>query len=246
MPIQQERQIGIEPGAPLGLQLHQILRQRIVLNEIPPGTRISDAEVAAEFGVSRQPVREAFIKLAEEGLLEMWPQRATFVRKIGVQSVTDARFLREAIEADIVTLLAEEPDQYLVEDLRNQIALQRVATTGDPRSFTQLDDTFHQTLASAAGKASAWKLIEGLKSQMDRVRFLSLGQLPATRLVDQHAGIVENIADGNVAGAEDCIRLHLREVLGDLPEILQAKPEFFDTPTGIESRLVKLSTEGGK
>ena len=84
----------------------------------------------------------------------------------------DARFLREAIEADIVGILASKPNPELIRDLKAQIKAQYKAV--DPSEFMRLDEDFHHTLADAADKKGAWKLIQGLKSQMDRVRFLTL------------------------------------------------------------------------
>lgn len=214
----------------LGPQLHRILRERIVRNDLRPGRRISETEIAAEYEISRQPVREAFIKLSEEGLIEVRPQRGTVVRKIAYASVLDARFVREAIEADIVKLLAAAADPALVSELRQQIAEQSRLAEGAPPKFIQLDELFHRTLAEAAGKATAWTFVEALKSQMDRVRFLSLSHFPAQKLVRQHAEIVDAIAIGDVAGAERAMRQHLREILDDLPKILNSNPGFFDEP----------------
>ncbi|HAT87388.1 MAG TPA: GntR family transcriptional regulator, partial [Rhizobiales bacterium] len=85
----------------------------------------------------------------------------------------------------------------------------------------------HRTLAEASGNASAWKFIEGLKSQMDRVRFLSLSFFPMPKLIAQHKEIVDCIEVGNISQAESAIRLHLKEILKDLPEIQAVNPEFF-------------------
>ncbi len=112
----------LQLGAAVGPQLHRLLRERIVRNDIEPGARLSEAEIAAAYAVSRQPVREAFIKLAEEGLVEVRPQRGTFVRKIGIASVMDARFVREAVEADIVRMLAKSATDGVVEALRAEVA----------------------------------------------------------------------------------------------------------------------------
>ncbi|MCB1492043.1 MAG: GntR family transcriptional regulator [Rhodobiaceae bacterium] len=219
----------IEHGAPVGPQLYRILRERIVRNDLEPGSRISEAEIAARFSVSRQPVREAFIKLAEEGLLEIRPQRGTYVRKIAVAAVMDARFVREAIEADVVKLLAETPDPALAADLRGQLIRQReAADANDPIRFIALDERFHRTLAEAAGKTYAWDLVEGLKSQMDRVRYLSARRFPMQKLVEQHTAITEAIAAGNGKAAEATMRQHLREILADIPAIAATLPEFFD------------------
>lgn len=219
---------AVESGSAVGPQLYAILRERIIRNEITPGTRISESEIAAHYAVSRQPVREAFIKLSEEGLLEVRPQRGTFVRKISTNAVMDARFVREAIEADIVKLLAGEADKSLVRELRGQLGDQRPAARKDPVRFFQLDERFHRTLAEAAGKAHAWSVLEGVKAQMDRVRHLSVRRFPMEALVDQHLAVVDAIADGSPAAAETAMRSHLRAILVDLPEVAREMPEYFE------------------
>jgi len=126
--------------------------------------------------------------------------------------------------------LAEQSDPAVVAELRTQIDAQQRVAKDDPNRFIQLDERFHRTLAEAANKASAWKFLEGLKSQMDRVRFLSFSQFPMAKLITQHKAVVDGIAAGNIAQAEDSIRVHLNEILIDLPKIQRANPEFFDEP----------------
>lgn len=220
----------LDPGGAIVPQVYALLREAIIRAELAPGDRISESEIAQACRVSRQPVREAFIRLAGEGLLVVRPQRGTVVTRIDYAAVLDARFLREAIEADIVKILAEAADKVVVADLRRQIEAQRAA--GDARVFTRLDEGFHRTLADAAGKRGAWKLIEGLKSQMDRVRFLSLDRFRVGKLIEQHSAVVERIAAGDIGGANAAIRLHLRAILADLPEIEAAYPQHFDRPEG--------------
>ncbi|MCR4264627.1 GntR family transcriptional regulator [Nitratireductor sp. ZSWI3] len=219
----------IEQGAPVGPQLYRILRERVIRNDLPPGSRISESEIAAGFAVSRQPVREAFIKLAEEGLLEVRPQRGTFVRKISTAAVMDARFVREAVEADVVKLLAETPDPALARELTGQLVEQRKAVADkDVHRFLECDERFHRTLAEAAGKARAWHVVEGLKSQMDRVRYMTAAHFPMHKLIEQHTAIAQTIAAGDKAGAETAMRGHLREILNDLPAIVGDRPEYFE------------------
>ena len=116
---------AVEHSEPVGPQVYRSLRERIIRGELEPGGLISEAEIARVFSISRQPVREAFIKLAEEGLVEIRPQRGTLVRKINIASVMDARFVREAVEADIVKIVAERRDPRVVASLRKQIEAQR-------------------------------------------------------------------------------------------------------------------------
>lgn len=220
----------VDMTSAVGPQLFRALREKIVNNDLLPGVRLSEADVAASFGVSRQPVRETFIKLAEEGLVEVRPQRGTFVRKISTSAVMDARFVREAIEADVVKLVAVQADAALISELNGLLAAQRGVADSDPKAFIPLDDTFHRTLAEAAGKANAWRVIEGMKSQMDRVRQLSTRQFPLARLIGQHEAVVKAIAAQDPAAADAAMRDHLRGILSDLPVIRQSLPEFFDDP----------------
>lgn len=213
-------------------QIYSLLRSAIIRNKFSPGDRISESEIARLCEVSRQPVREAFIKLSGDGLLAILPQRGTVVTKIGYLAVLDARFLREAIEADVVTILSSAPSPAVIRSLRDQLKLQREIAETDPKAFIELDERFHRTIADAVGKRGAWKLLEGLKSQMDRVRFLSLGDLPVQKLITQHEAIVDAIEQADPESANAAVRVHLREVLSDLPQILSVHPDFFDLPAG--------------
>ena len=214
---------------PVAPQIHAILRQQIIRNQLTPGSRMSEAEWATAFAVSRQPVREAFIKLANEGLLDILPNRGSFVKKISPAAVMDARFVREAIEADIVRLVAEDHDAAVDRELANQIEHQkRAVETDDPDSFIALDELFHQTLAEAARKLGAWAVIQSQKAQMDRVRYLSLVEHNTAKLLEQHGAIVSAIAAHDASAAESAMRSHLRRILKDLPEIAQEKPELFE------------------
>lgn len=208
-------------------QLFDRLRAAIIGNVLTPGTKLSEAEVALNHGVSRQPVREAFIKLANESLLEIRPQRGTFVAKISLPHVMDARFVREAVEADIVKLLAGAPDPAVIADLRRQVRAQEALIGGSARDFIAADEAFHRALAEGADKARAWEVVVEMKAQMDRVRVLSSQHFPVDRLVAQHLAIVDAIAAGDGAAAERGLRLHLQGILTDLPVIKQERPEYF-------------------
>lgn len=219
----------LEQGAAVGPQLYRLLRDRIVRGDIAPGARISETEIATAYFVSRQPVREAFIKLAEEGLVGVRPQRGTYVSLISVPAVMTARFIREAVEADVVRRVAETVDATGMDQLDAHIAAQRALgpdASGD--EFMRLDEDFHRTLAELAGQAAVADHLEGLKTQMNRVRHISARQFARDRLIAQHAEVVAGIRDRNPDRAEAAMRGHLREILADLPEIIAGRPDFFD------------------
>ena len=212
----------------MGAQLHRILRTAIIRGELAPGQAISEIDISKRFAVSRQPVREAFIKLGEERLIEVLPQRGTYVRKISLKEVLDARHLREVIELAIVREVAERNDPALLGALRQNLALQQQIQPGDSRGFLALDEEFHRTLALHAGRDYAWRVTESIKAQMDRVRFLAFDfATPKPRLVAEHTAIVEAIAAADPGLAAQRMQEHLREILASLPLIAERYPEHF-------------------
>jgi len=212
----------------IGEQVFRTLRSAIVTMRLTPATALSEQEIAGRLKVSRQPVREAFIKLSEIGLVRVLPQRGTFVVKISAKAVTDARFVREAVECAIAHRASAGIGKVPMDDLRAILSEQRKAAR-DPEAFFVLDEAFHRGLAHAAECAYAWKVIEEAKAQMDRVRFLSLPDAtPIGHLITQHQAILDAIAGGNGAAAEQAMKDHLREILKSLPRLARGFPDMFE------------------
>lgn len=205
------------------------LRQAIVQLRLHPGHLLSEAEIARQLGVSRQPVREAFIKLAEAGLVEIWPQRGTMVVWISRRDVENARFLREAIETAVVSRAASLATSGDISGLRDLVAQQNAAGTGgDHPGFLALDEDFHQTLAGIADCEHAWRVVEGLKAQMDRVRYLSISDAtPVATIVRQHHAIIDALEQGAVDAAATAMRTHLTEIVTSLPKLAEKHPDLF-------------------
>ncbi|MDD7973345.1 GntR family transcriptional regulator [Roseinatronobacter alkalisoli] len=232
MPQSSRQIVELLPGAAVGPQIHRILRDRIVRGHLMPGARISETELAAEYAVSRQPVREAFIKLAEENLLEIRPQRGTFVRRISLPAVLSAQFVREAVEADIVRILAVAPSPELITRLEGLLQ-EQIATANDPdpTDFVVLDESFHRAMAEAIGQAPAADILEGLKIQLNRTRHLTARQFSRHKVIEQHSAILDALRARDPDRASAMMRTHLQKILNDLPAIVEAMPECFDQTT---------------
>lgn len=212
-------------------RLYQVLRQSIIEMVLAPGQALSEKEIAETFAVSRQPVREAFIRLSEVGLVEVRPQRGTYVVKISQRAVLEARFVREAIEVAVVRRAAAKGlPQATLGELHELLERQRRCLDPlDHDRFYRLDEAFHRALALGIGQQAAWKVIEEGRAQFDRVRYLSVpDSTPVGRLIDQHAAIVAAIERREVAEAEQAMRLHLREVLISLPDLVHRFPDMFE------------------
>lgn len=210
-------------------QLVRILRDAIAQMRLQPGSALSEKDIAARYGVSRQPVREAFIKLSEAGLVEIRPSRGTYVTKISVRDVANARFVREALEADMVRNAAQLARPEHIAVLHGLIDRQRrAAGLGDFATFNHWDEEFHKAIAGIVGNDFAWRIVEAARIQTDRVRLLSLPDAsPLELLIGQHADIVARLDAGDADGAAHSMRRHLHEILRALSHIAPAHPELF-------------------
>lgn len=222
--------------ASAGAQAFATLRHAIVTLGLRPGRSFSEQEVAGQLRISRTPVREAFIKLAEAGLIEILPQRGTLVRRISAKAVTDARFVREAVETAVLREAAAAgrlPPSFFAAS-RSLIAAQREAAAGDDlERFLGLDDAFHRSFATGIGRGHAWAVVEAQKAQMDRVRFLSLPDAtPIGRLIDQHEAILDAVERGDAPASEAAMRAHLTEVLAALDPLRRLYPDLFEPDEG--------------
>lgn len=209
-------------------QVHDWLRKRVQQGDLPPGMRISETEVAAAIGISRQPVREAFIRLASDGLAEVRPQRGTFISKISVAAVLSARFVREAVEADLARSVAELHPADMLDRMADEIARQhRADGAGNVNDFIESDDCFHKLLALAAGQEAVWADLERLKAQMNRLRHLSMRAFDRSFTIGQHQRILDALRQGDPDAAETAMRTHLRQMLTEVPQMAAAQPDYF-------------------
>jgi DNA-binding GntR family transcriptional regulator len=198
----------------LSEQAYETLREMIVRGEMAPETRISEPELTQRLGISRTPLREALLRLAQDGLVSIFPQSGSFVAPIRLEEVEEAQFIREHLECAIIRQVAAGIDARGLAGLRSLLAQQQEASDlGDFERFYILDEAFHAEFCTLAGRKGVWRLIERSKVHMDRVRRLSLPiALQVPRLTAQHRAIVEAVGSGDATAAEAALRIHLREV----------------------------------
>ncbi len=224
--------------APLGAvplsatdRVFQALYDAVISLQLPPGTKVSEVEVARQLAVSRQPVRDAFFRLGALGFLAIRPQRPTLITPISEQAVRDAVFTRTALEAECLRAIsapgtAPEAGAALRAELSRQAA---ALPQSDTAGYHALDEDFHRKLCQLAGHAHVWSVIREQKAHMDRVRYLSLSEQRKQRVLDEHTAIVEAVAAGDGAAAEAALRAHLNGVLTVLPELRARHPDYFET-----------------
>ena len=209
-------------------QVFEKLREAIVALDLVPGTVLARAELAEQFGISQTPIRDALLKLGEEGLVDIFPQHATVVSRIDISAAKQAHYLRRSIELEVVRTLAQQPDPATLERLRAQV--ERMVLVMGPEHYSEFvaaDQDFHRLMYEAAGVAGLWDLVRRMSGHVDRLRRLHLPTEGKTAaVVRDHRAIVDAIAAGNPADAQDQLRAHLSGTLSQLDEICARHPDY--------------------
>ncbi|MCK7615363.1 GntR family transcriptional regulator [Roseibium sediminicola] len=204
------------------------LHQQILSLDLAPGTRVSEVEVAKAFGVSRQPVRDAFYRLSQLGFLLIRPQRATVITKISEAAVLRAKFVRTALEIACMRAAIEVITDDQIKDLDQLLKEQKAAVDADERQlFHSLDDAFHRQICEISGHDYVWALIREQKAHMDRVRFLSLAS-GAQAALDDHVVIIDAMRERDQKKAEAFLTEHLGRIATILGRIRAENAAHFE------------------
>lgn len=205
------------------------LREAIIAMVLTPGMPLNEKELTARYGFSRTPVREALIRLKEEGLVEIFPQAGTFVSRIPAAAIPEAVIIREALESAAAVRVARATDKSCLARLDALIAVQQEAAgRGDQEAFHNADESFHAAISEAAGYPGIWRLAQTAKSQIDRSRRLTLpvpGRMET--VVAEHTRIVEAMRRGDEIGVRQAIALHVGTILPDLERLVRDYPDYF-------------------
>jgi DNA-binding GntR family transcriptional regulator len=206
------------------------LRDEITSLRLLPGDKISEADIAAQFGVSRQPVRDAFSRLENLGLLLIRPQRATEVRRFSAREIIKSRFVRSALEAEVLRRAAAECDAIGAAHLDANLTLQAaIVDAGDYAKFGMLDYQFHQTLCDIAKVDFAFEVIKQEKANVDRLCMLSLSKENRMAvLLEDHKAIAACVTNGDGEAAVAAGMLHLSRLDATIEAISTAHPDYFD------------------
>jgi DNA-binding GntR family transcriptional regulator len=209
--------------------IHEHLLGEILSLQLSPGTALQEKLIAEEFGVSRTPVREAIIRLAEAGLVDIFPQSGTFVSRVPVNAIPEAVMIRKALEGATVEAAAEIADEKSLARLDAIIARQRaLAGIGDTSAFHEADEAFHEAIADISGHPGIWKLLKQAKVQIDRARRLTLPVLGRMDwVIGEHAIIRDAIAAHDPAAARAAMMKHLSAVIPDIGLLVEQYPDYF-------------------
>ena len=201
-------------GQPKAQWAYNVIRDAIITMALEPGTMLSEKETCAKLGISRTPMREAVLRLAQEGLVNVVPSGGTFISKISVRGVIEGQIVRSSLELRMVRLAARTYDPVFEKDFDLLMFLQGdAAKRQDYDEAFSVDNAFHQLISKAAGFPNVWHTIRNATGQLDRVRrraYPKSGYFD--EVVEEHRAIYEAIRTRNEDEAYTLLRQHLDDI----------------------------------
>lgn len=209
--------------------VYNTLKNNIMELKLEPGRLISEKEVIEMLQVSKTPIREALVLLAQEDLIETVPQKGTYISLIDLGLVEEARFVRETMEREIVRRACQDLKTEQIMQLQHLHSLQELCVEEkNYERFFELDEEFHRTIIVGCGKTHTWSMLEQMNVHYNRVRILRLADDEDWRLIlEQHQGIIQAIRDKDPDRAEKIMGEHLSRVRFEKEELKNKYPTYF-------------------
>jgi|TARA_R110002074_G_C12547474_1_gene666284 DNA-binding GntR family transcriptional regulator len=207
----------------LSVEIYEVLRLLIIKTALHPGQFISEVDVGNMLGVSRTPVREAFLNLARDGFVEIFPQSHMKVSKISAKDLEQAMFIRETMELASIPLVVKNISENCIVNLEN--INKRIRSTirdDDYVGFIENDDLFHRTLIESSGYDLVVDIVRQVGGRLDRLRYITSAMPGAAELSAQdHDDLISALRDKNVVACEEVLRGHLQRSWEKLKRAIQ-------------------------
>ena len=217
-------ELSVNRKLPVSDQIYEALRTAIVRVQLLPGASISENSIGRRFGVSRTPIRSAIQRLAEEGLIDVFPQQGSFVSPIKLRDIHDSHFVRRSLELSILAEAARLWSADRSAEARRSIAAHKIAIeTGGLDGFLIGDEEFHRLMTGFANREGVWSSIAAARARL--MRFLSLFGSPERLpiVITEHLAIIDALDAGDQTRATQALTDHLDKVF----KILEQVPEKF-------------------
>ncbi|MCI1858809.1 MAG: GntR family transcriptional regulator [Sporolactobacillus sp.] len=206
------------------------IRSRIMKLIYEPGVRVSLKQIENDIQVGRTPVREALIRLKREGLLEILPQRGTYISKIDLNSAINARYVREHLEQLIVMEATAKLTTENVERFKEIIRRQQLYFANqDHARFFEQDEVFHRLFYQVTNKLQIWNWLQTINTHLNRFRWLRLRvkELQWKKIIIQHIHILKAAMAGDADEAQFLTSQHLHLMIDEKQVLIDKYPDYF-------------------
>jgi DNA-binding GntR family transcriptional regulator len=210
-------------------RVQDTLREAIVSLYLTPGEFLQKDALCKRLGVSRFPLSEALGRLADEGFVDILPQRGTRVSRIDIRSCRQAMFIRRALEGEATWVVTQRASEGLVARLEQKLAEQkRAMELGDGLQFAQLDMAFHDIFLTELGHERVKAVVDAARGSLDRTRmFLLRTPVRQNSSFLEHVAIVDAVKARNADAAREAMVQHLDRILGEFERRAADEPEIF-------------------
>lgn len=210
-------------------QIYQILKNRIISLILEPGQNLDIFSLASELGVSRSPIRDALIKLQEDNLVEIYPQRGTIVSKIDLEQVELERFLRITLETAIVPIFCKKHSEADLLKMNSAIGEQKLGyESHDLDLLLSADEKFHKTIYTSTSMDRLWKIYQSQCGNYQRIRRVSfqISEI-AENVIREHQNMLDAFRNRNAQIANKLEYEHLNKLEVELTTLMKQHPHYF-------------------
>lgn len=207
----------------------RVLRSNILSLELPPGNIVSENEVAAALNLSRTPIREALIELSRNRLVEVLPQKGSYVTKIDYDLVEESRFLRCVVETAVFRQAAQLnlPDTFFREMEDNIAQLKLAYASGNGSRALDLDNEFHEMVYKAAGKTWTFGIVKEQMVHYDRLRSLNIRVDEPANTIKDHEELQYALEKHDPDLCDFLLNRHLNRYQLVKHALLEKYPDYF-------------------
>lgn len=207
----------------LSVEIYEVLRSLIITTTLKPGQSINEVDVGESLGVSRTPVREAFLSLARDGFIKMFPQSRIEVSIIDAKELEHAMFIRETLELALIPLVIEKLDDTLVSKLESiNRKIKDAVTDNDYIRFIENDDLFHRTISESVGNELVLDTMRQMSGRLDRLRYITSAMPGAAEVsVKDHDNLIKALKDKDAAKTEKILKAHLQRSWSKLSKAIE-------------------------
>lgn len=210
----------------LGQQVYRLLHRLIGQLRLLPNQFLSEKDVSEGLGISRTPVREAFIRLAEDGKVRIIPKSGTYVAPIDVNRVAEGLFIWCGLESSCVSRIAENISVVGISRLRDYVTVQRhCLSTGDDKGFYSANEKFHDAIFALSDFPGVKEMVHNAKFEIHRLLGVNnRNEFDMTdAVVNEQWQIVNAVAERQKAPARKSMENHLVRVKRTIDDILMEK-----------------------
>lgn len=207
----------------------RILKENIINLELKPGSMISEQDIANELNLSRTPVHEALQELSTTKIIQILPQRGSYVSLIDLSLVDEAIFMRSTIEVAVAELACEKASEQDLMNMEENLNLQNFfLEKQNIEKLFALDDSFHKNLYKITNKLQCYQMIKTMNIHLDRIRELHLQSTNPSSVVDEHKQIFSALKNKDKNRVKNLLNEHLTKLYSQENEIKKKFSNYFE------------------